>query len=794
TDPPFLKQDLITCRNLLVYLQPEAQRKILSTLHFALRLDGYLFLGKSESLGSLASLFHPVNVPLNVFRNIEQANSHQMLIENDWVGDRSEIKAMSGAPQRSADRQQDSRFYENTLLMEYVPTTLFVNRQGEVLYTHGNTYPFIMFPRGRLSYGLKSMLNEQEYTLIKSGMLRAQQAQQAIEYQSVSLLRGPESLQADICIRSLRQPELDEDVFLLEFRLAKEISRELVQVQSSDFNQEQLTAMRLEIQQKNQELSSLREKLETSNEELQAANEELLASNEELQSTNEELQSVNEELYTVNSELEAKLRALAELNNDLNNFLNSTQIGLIFLDKSLNIRRFTPSIRQVFNLYESDLGRSIMHFTMRFEQKFDLLAIADQVLREGRSYEQEVRVEQDQEYILKILPYVTLENSSEGVVMSLVNVTELNQVRRQAHRLDLRYQAIFDNIPDFVALTDLDGQVQLLNQRFEPNVAISALGKPVANLFGGQQQDYLNAMEQAIAAQSAVSISSCLDIRTQLLHFSHRICPLPGIGDDQAEIIFLSRDITAERQAEQRLRLALDELKRTNAYLDSFVYAAAHDLRAPVANLISILERMQRKPELTQEPMFPLLERSVRSLDQTLGGLIEIIDVQKMSGQAAREVDLNQLLDQILLSYPDLQSGQIGKLERRLEVRCVWFIEPYLHSILQNLIDNAVKYRHPSRVLQLEVSTVRAPDGMIVLTVSDNGMGVPPLLAKKKLFRAFQRYHKQVEGKGIGLYLVKTLVEKNGGQVDVMAAPDGGTRFVLGMKEYEQQNIQTHDS
>lgn len=798
TDPPFLKQDLISCRNMLLYVQPEAQRKILSTLHFALRLGGFLFMGKSESLGSLSRLFRPVNQHLNIFQNIEAAKSHQMLLEHYWTQERGEGRQRQPQPLRREERPPDNRFYEDTLLSEFVPTSLFVDRHGEVLYAHGKTHPYIMFPRGRVSYGLKSMLKDEELTLIQSGMQRALQSKQTIRYQSVPLERGPESLRAHISIRALWHPQLEQDVFLLEFQPVAAESGEVVQVQSTDFVQEQMNALRLDVQQKATELSSLREKLETSNEELQASNEELLASNEELQSTNEELQSVNEELYTVNSELEAKLRNLAELNNDLNNFLNSTQIGLIFLDQALNIRRFTPSIRQVFNLYETDVGRSISHFTLRFDQPLELERIAARVLLDGKVYEQQVSVAESQEYILRVLPYLTLDQRVEGVVLSLVNVSELRAYQQRLQNEAAKLQGLIDSSSDLIAALDQDYRLIVANRAFEDFLrhwlgfegSVAELDlEHFASADSDQQQLYRQlraGWSKALGGETSESevLLSLPDGSTPL--FQLRMTQLHDGGERLGAVLVL-RDVTSERAAERGQQQAMDELRRANAYLDSFVYAAAHDLRSPIANLISILERMQRKPAVAAEPMFPLLERSVHSLDQTLGGLIEIIDVQKMSDQAARPVSFEHLLELILLHYPDLQGVDQQALVCDFEVASLCFIEPYLQSILLNLVDNAVKYRHPERPLALRLETRRDPDGLVRLRVCDNGIGLPSKLSKAKLFRAFQRYHTEVDGKGIGLYLVKTLVEKNGGWVDVEARPEGGTCFILGLREYEQR-------
>lgn len=924
-DPPFLKQDLICCRNLLIYFQPEAQRKALTTLQFSLRLGGVLFLGKSESLGSLGSMFRPIAAHINLFHNIEATRTNQVILDNYLAPHERRQSKPSPETHHPARRSasHESNFFENALIEQYVPAVLFVTRHGEVLYTHGSTHPFILFPRGRVNYDLKSMLKEPEYSLIQNGMQRAQSERQPIAYQAVPLERGEQSLEAHILIRALWYAELEQYVFLIEFTPTGALSQAgAVEVQRNDFAAEQLSGLRHELQQKNRELNALREKLETSNEELQASNEELLASNEELQSTNEELQSVNEELYTLNSELEAKILSLNELNNDLSNFLNSTQIGLLFLDKNLQLRRFTPSLSEVFNFYDTDIGRPLARFTLHFDQGIELDTLARQVLSDGQGIEREVSID-GQEYLLRLLPYTTLEKAVEGVVMSLVNITERNRMQRRAQTLDLRYRTIFAKMPDYLAIVDREGCFRLLNQTLNPKIAGLLIGKPLCELFGGEQTVYLEAIEKTLKGDQAAELTTHTNRDGLTLWYAHRLCLLPGDGfelddevivvsrditelrsaeqqlqrealklqrlidssddmiaavdpdyclivsnrafkdfvarwfgvehlkshfglrhlpqhnpgqkrlhqqlievcrralegetftgavefslpdgkrpnyqlhvtqmrdtlDQSLRAVLALRDVTSEHQAQRRLEQTLQELERTNAYLDSFVYAAAHDLRSPVANLMSLIERLQHKPQIAAEPMFELLDKSVHSLDQTLGGLIEIIDVQKLSGQPARSIEIPALIDQILLHYPSLNSGQEGLIELKLEVKSIFYIEAYFHSIIQNLIDNAYKYRKNDDKLRITISSRRCEDDIIV-EVSDNGLGLPPQLTKDKLFRAFHRYHQEIEGKGIGLYLVKTLVEKNGGWVEVESMPTSGTRFILGLREYEQPSSQ----
>ncbi len=902
SDPPFLKQDLICCRNMLLYIQPEFQRKILNTLHFALNLGGYLLLGNSETLGPQARWFEPPIKHLNLFKNKEMASSQLLNLDNSF----STYKTSSHAYAQNIDHAPTPRlpqgpsFYEQSLLNDFVPPTLFVNTEGEVLFTHGNLHPFIIFPRGHIQFHLSALLEVEEYQLIKNGLLRVSQTKQPIEYQSVLLERDRKTYKANIQIKVIWHPEMEQEVFLLSFVTAQHQPEPFNQINSSQFLKEQFEAVKADLHYKTLQISQMREKLEASNEELQASNEELLASNEELQSTNEELQSVNEELYTVNSELENKIRSLAELNADLDNFLSSTKIGFIFLDHNLMLRKFTPSIHTALHLIESDVGRSISHFSVHFDQGINLVKIAQQVLSQQESYQQEVSIE-EQEYLLRALPYLTQSGEVAGVVLTLVDLSELNQVRRLAQLMDARYQTIVDHIPNYVTICDQSGLIEYGNERSREQFGKLTMRPSLAELFGAEKVLYSQALSSAANEERTVSLSTQQQIAGQAAYFEHSICALPDNKEQQDKrFIVMTRDITEIHQYQQEiqdqavklqsvidtsndvitavdsnehlvisnqayyqlseqlclpdekegnltlyhillpfwrqalqgedsetqvklqtttgsrsynllctplqennlhlgtvrlrdmtsthkaqaeLQSTLAELRRSNTYLDNFVYTAAHDLRAPIANLMSLVSRMQRQAEIREHPLFSYLDRSILSLEKILSGLIQVIDSQKESADMAIELSLETILSEVIEGFPELAEGSEHRIICDLDAKNISYIEPYMRSILQNLIDNAIKYRHKNQPLVIEIQTKPTPDG-ISLTIQDNGQGLPDKAKTKHLFQAFKRYHTAQLGSGIGLYLIKTLIEKNGGQVQAAALQKQGLKFMLEFRAY----------
>jgi two-component system CheB/CheR fusion protein len=437
SDPPFTKIDLISCRNLLIYLQPAIQQKVLEHFNFSLNAGGILFLGSSETVGDAAGYFEPVHHKFKIFRS---------------VGKQSLTKATDFKPQgsvynpyvqmRQGMGTADERVLERFLLGiegDVLPLSAIVTEDLEVVHIFGDASPVFRIPSGRLSTELSSLARKGLAVLLTS---LVQKAFRSGEQQETTVMVGEgESREAiTIRVRLLPQrkghPNLAALLFLPAVSLHHENSQTVVYDLSKE-SEERIRDLEAELQLTRENLQATIEELETSNEELQATNEELLASNEELQSTNEELQSTNEELHTVNTEYQNKIYELMALHHDIDNILNATGIGILLVDENKAIRRFSPPVTRIFSILDQDVGRPFTHITHNLEG-IDLPALVDEVMAAQRPQVCEVRSRSGHTYHLQVSPYSVGPSDFAGVVLIFLDVTTTMRMRRELSQMERR--------------------------------------------------------------------------------------------------------------------------------------------------------------------------------------------------------------------------------------------------------------------------------------------------------------------------------------------------------------------
>jgi two-component system CheB/CheR fusion protein len=436
-DPPFTNIDLISCRNLLIYLQPVLQRKVFEMFNFSLNPQGVLFLGTSESTGEMNDFFEPLHQKHKIFRSRGTTRTLPQRLElrpRDYPT--TETLFIRSKDQRQSELESSRliRQFLDLTAMRYLPLSLIVNERMEVVHIIGNAEGYLSFPSGPADFDINKLAPRELAIPLSTGIQKVLRTREEISFTNVRLrLRNTEQI-IRISIAPLHAAKGQEPlvaVFLEEVNTSPSIDAETVT--SCDLDQEarqRIRDLEHELQFARENLQATIEELETSNEELQATNEELLASNEELQSTNEELQSTNEELYTVNAEHQNKIIELTELNNDVDNLLTSCRIGMLLLDENLEIRKFSPEISNIFNIMGKDIGRPIHHLSHRLLD-FDPFDAMGDVLRTNTPVEHEVRSQQDRWYLLRILPYAIGPQVYSGVVLTLVDITESRSTKNR---------------------------------------------------------------------------------------------------------------------------------------------------------------------------------------------------------------------------------------------------------------------------------------------------------------------------------------------------------------------------
>lgn len=425
-DPPFNKLDLISCRNVLIYFQAILQRKVFTVFNFALKQGGHLFLGSSESADEYRNFFTVVNARWKIWRsvfnakllNLSEYEVPSLKISNYVAG------SLPKSNYRKSYELQELNAINELIIEEYISACILVNENYEYIRYFGNAHKYLRVPRRSDSWNILSMIVDKLSVILGTGIRKALQQQKTIRYNNVQLLEQGTKTMINLLIKPYTLANSKQTLLLI---IIEELEEQLINKESEDYYVD--NSVNQHVQDLEQELKITRENLQATIEELQTSNEELIASNEELQSTNEELQSVNEELHTINSEHQANILELTELNDDINNLLQSTKIGILFLDNGLRIRKFNQSIKEEVNITQDDIGRPVAHFSLNI-QGLDLIGSAKKVLQDFLPIQREVQNKNGIWYLMRILPYKTAEKQVKGVVITFVNINELKEAEQ----------------------------------------------------------------------------------------------------------------------------------------------------------------------------------------------------------------------------------------------------------------------------------------------------------------------------------------------------------------------------
>lgn len=441
-DPPFTKLDLLVCRNLLIYLNSEVQRRLIPVFHYSLKPDGILFLGSSETIGNFSSLFEPLDKKWKLFKRRE-------VPAGTYVAEVSAYGSESGRDNTvvlPAGRRAEpglAQVVERALLQHLVPPAVLMHQSGEIVHIQGRTGLYLEPASGPQSTpNVFNMAREGLQLELTLAVRRAASTVGEVVHRGVRVKTNGDFTRVDLRVKQLAVPEALRGLFLVSFEPPAPVETvaahpatdgvsEGARVQ--ELERELLRAKEVH-QTTVEQLETANEELKSANEELQSMNEELQSANEELETSKEEMQSLNEELQTVNAELQGKVEELSRANDDMKNLLNATDIATVFLDNKLNIKRYTEQAKRVIRLIPSDVSRPIGDLVSNLRYS-TLNEDAREVLRTLVFKETEVQSEDGSWYLMRILPYRTTENMIDGLVVTFVNVTKVRGLQEQTQRL-----------------------------------------------------------------------------------------------------------------------------------------------------------------------------------------------------------------------------------------------------------------------------------------------------------------------------------------------------------------------
>jgi two-component system CheB/CheR fusion protein len=828
-DPPFSRLDLVVCRNLLIYFEPEAQKRLLSTFHFALHPGGYLMLGGAEACGSQRHLFRPISHKWRIFQRV--AASTHVRTPVPWYGERRSNAQSPPKPGVSAPTIRN--LTQEALIAQYAPPAAVVDENFDVLYLHGDTSPFLTLPSGEPTRELTTLARKGLRHKLRKALVRARREGVAVDVSDARVMQG--NRRTVLRVRPLTS-SAEASTFVVTFESPSAEPETCTEREEQADATSLVRELEWELDSARQELQTTVDELESSNEELAASNAEALSVNEELQSANEELetskeelQSLNEELTTVNAELEEKVRELEAAHTDLANLFSSTGVATLFLDQNLAVKRFTPKMAELMNLIETDVGRPIQHITGQLEQG-DLVADAMEVLRSGEPQMSEARTQSGRWYSRAILPYRTLDDRTEGVTITFADIQaykDAEAVLRSSHdALEHRVAERTAELEKEVRLRS-DAEAKLRAEKrtlqavleaakdaivtFRSDGAIESCNSAVRTLFGYDPEELrghdvrellrvpiLQPTDDGRSFTRAVSER----VETQGQRQDGSQFPVEfSLGTDTDDGVTRFTAIIADASTRKRLEEQYQQAQKMEA-IGRLSSGLAHDFNNLLMGIIGCTERLCVKLE-DDHPARPYADELKRAAWNGSQIPRQLLTLARRKRSELRPV----VLDEVVADIETLLSRALGE-GRHLHVDLgsqgarILGDAGQLEQAIVNLVLNARDalplgggVTVATSAVELDASEAAghgaAPGPYVRLEVIDNGTGMSEE-TRQRAFDPFYTTKNVDEGTGLGLAMVYGVVEQCEGHIDIHSELDSGTsvEILFPVTEREVEDVE----
>jgi two-component system CheB/CheR fusion protein len=805
-DPPFSRMDLVSCRNLLIYLEPDLQRKLIPIFHYALKPSGVLFLGSSESIGGFGELFEPLDKKQKIYsrkrsqspilfppskngrgglqylhvQHASRIDAPEMAPEDQQASDQLRAEAIS---LREADRVTVSR---------YAPPGVLVNVNSQVVQFRGSTGAYLEPPTGKASFDVLKMARSGLMLPLRAALDEAKKNNDRVRRENIRFERDGETQAVNLEVIPLKN--LPEPYFLILFDEAEKrleephrkpagagraahISKRDESRRVADLERE-LAETRDYLQFVREQNEATNEELQASNEEVQSANEELQSINEELETSKEELESANEELVTINEEMAGRNAELGRLNSDLVNFQIATHLAVLVVGRDLTIRQFTSQAEKPFNLLAADMGRPLGSLRHNLELP-DLSSLVEGVIASVRESELEVRDKEGCWHSLRIRPYLTLENKVDGAVLLLVDIDALKRTQQDISEARELAEAVIATVPDPLVILNGNLSVRSANAAFYRAFELSPAKTEGHSIFEIDHGAWENAtlrrlLEDVIPGNS---VFNDFELTSEFERVGRRTLLLSGQvlrhrTDGKPKLALLSmRDVT-ERRAADRGR-------------DEFLAILAHELRNPLAPIRNALHVLGR-PEADREQTTKLLGMMERQTDKLVRLVDELLTASRIIGgkielKKAR-IDLTSVLQDAIDSCRSTIESDRHTLRVTLPKNSIMLDADAMRltQVFSNLLNNAAKYTEPGGTIWIEAAR-RGTEAEI--SVRDTGLGISPEMLPH-VFELFMQIDatrgRSQGGLGIGLALARNLVHLHGGSIEVQSKGLGeGSTFIV---------------
>ncbi len=782
-DVPFTNVHVVCCRNLLIYLDQQAQKKALSFFHFGLNRGGLLMLGASETTESVPGAFNLRSENARIFQKAQRLN-----INHD-LADRIRTRALESHRAKRNQVDEERLALYDTLCNRFMPPSILLDGQRQVLETFGGAEKYLSIKGRRFSHDFLDLLDSDLKGSIAGALRMLERNDEPLVVRSIELAVDGQKTVLDLRLELLPITNSEEPrilVSLIEESAATD-ERKAAEFSSHRAADDELMRLESELADTRAYLQESIERAEASNQELHATNEELIASNEELQSTNEELSSVNEELYTINSEYQNSIRELRDANADISHLLSNTNIATLFLDSDLAIRRFTPHIARVIDVVENDIGRKVTSFQhkLQWPDFFDSLRT---VLKTGESIIEETRATDGTRYVVRIHAYRT-GSETEGVVVTLTDVTRLAQTQAALADREGRLEQLADPLPMLISYVDSNERYRFVNREYEKvwqRERGSLIGLTVKEVLG--PNNYRKAKPSIDAALTGkpteFEMMADFPAGSQWIRVNY----IPHLESDGTSIGFYvtATDLTEQHQAAEALRAARDASAHASQAKTEFLANMSHEIRTPLTAIMGYAELLTNETQTERGTDYvKTIRRNGRHLLAIINDVLDLSRIEEGRLDLEREsFSIMELIGEVheLFRLRSRDRGIALRVEFPEKVPQQVESDPRrIRQILFNLVSNAIKFTEDGSVT-IKLYEIDRKDPRLRIEVRDTGIGFPQEKAET-LFEPFKQLDgsgaRRHEGSGLGLAICSRLVQALQGKIRAQSVTGAGSSFLI---------------
>ncbi|HEY0743114.1 MAG TPA: chemotaxis protein CheB [Chryseosolibacter sp.] len=816
-DPPFSKLDLITCRNMLIYMNAKLQIHVLKTFLFALNPSACLMLGASENIGVLKDSMKEISKKWKIYKVIGKTR----LMDTDHmvtpIQTSSVFQSNSNKPKNANNFLAE--IFKDTLLEESKLAGILIDENMEVKQAIGHFKEFLHFPENNLTFNLIKLVPNDLGIALGMCVRKAIHEQERSAMRNVKVSDGTVERTVNIMVKPYIQQQEYQQSFLFivlqEEQKQKKIKK-LSTKKRNEHDQQRLEELEKELRETKENLQSVIEELESSNEELLTSNEEMISANEELQSTNEELQSLNEELHTVSAEHQLKIKELIDLNDDLNNYLKNSHVGQILIDRHLIVRKFSPSITDQINLIETDIGRPIVDITNNLVD-VDLIDVVKHVMLTNQMLEREVTTRNGKTFLMKVNPYLRQDKTMDGVVLNFIDISE----SKNLHSI---IQGVFDSATSAItamrAIRNNKNQITDFEFIAANRSAEAMVGIKTGDRFKGETTKAFTRDEHFFRKYVAVVETGETEHFEYYNPMQNRWYEVVGVKMQDGLVItynditqkknaadLIARNYEDLKQASSKLQETNFKLEQSNMDLLQFASVASHDLKEPLRKIQTFGNLLYSKIEKKIEPGEKNYLDKIVNSSHRMQTLIE--DVLTLSKLSNRDIPFQKTdLDGIVKHIVDDLEITIREKGTKIEVgqlSTIDMVPGQIHQLFQNLISNALKFNESKNpIIKITERSVTSDEASmydinandhIAICVEDNGIGFDDRY-KEKIFGIFQRLHNNhYQGTGIGLAICKKIVDNHHGFIRAESKEGVGSNFIVILpKVQHHEKVNAHSN